>query len=104
MLTQGILDDFLEDSRSKLDQLVREQRSKEREKSREIGDELKRMCEGGVASLDEVESRRKEFLSELEKTRTEAEVRVQGCSLIGILLIPAANNDIGGASGVLTSY
>ncbi len=67
---------MVEGSRLKFDQLVREQRSKERDKSREIGDELKKMCEGGVASLEEVESRRKDFLSELEKMRNAAEVRV----------------------------
>ena len=76
-MTQGFLDEYLEDSRLKLDQLIREQRSKEREKSREIGDELKKMCEGGVASLEEVESKRKDFLSELDKMRAEAEVRHQ---------------------------
>ena len=41
------------------------------------------MCEGGVASIEEVESKRKVFVPELEKMRAAAEVRVRGCSLIG---------------------
>ena len=74
----------MEDARLRVDQCQREQRTSEREKGREISEELKRMCEGGVASLDQVEARRKEFVSELEELRMTARVRRSFSSLLPV--------------------
>lgn len=55
----------------------REQRAREREWSKEIGSELKKICEGGEDMVEKVESRRKEFTAELEMSRRSSEVRVR---------------------------
>ena len=47
---------------------------REREKSREISEELKQLCEGGACSLEHIQERRKEFTLELEEMRRSSEV------------------------------
>ena len=64
----------MEASQEQCDQLRREERVREREKSREISEELKRLCEGGACSLEHIQERRKEFTLELEEMRRSSEV------------------------------
>ncbi len=67
----------MEDSRLKADQLQRDQRLKEKEKSKDIGEELRKVCDGGGGGvlMEEVQSRKKEITNDLEKMRKDADVR-----------------------------
>ncbi len=72
------MDGVIEESRSKWENLARDLKLKEKVKSHEVGDELKKICEaGGPASMAAVKSKKTEFQSELEKMRAGLKVRVQ---------------------------
>ncbi len=63
---------------AKLKKLTQEQAFREKKKCSEIEAELQRMLyEEGGSSMEEVEAKRKELFSELERMREAAKVRVQ---------------------------
>lgn len=77
---QMAISDHITDSAEKSSLLRKEQRMREREKSKDISDNLKQLCERQRCSLDEVEAKRKEFTTELCEMRKRAEVRTWGWS------------------------
>ena len=68
----------MEACHEQIDQLRRDERQREREKSREISEQLKKLCDGGTCSMDDIEAKRKEFTRELEEMRRSSEVSVRG--------------------------
>ena len=70
---KGSLDEALEESRAHMDQLQREHRIKERDKGREAKEDLLRMYEKESMS-EETESKRKEYVSQLEELKRENRV------------------------------
>ena len=67
----------MEESHLKVDRLLRDHKSKEKEKCREIIEELKRVHEGGGVSL-EVESKREDITTDLDEMKRSSEVRGRG--------------------------
>ncbi len=70
---QGSLDEVLEECRVRIDHLHREHRSKEREKGMEIKEELQ-MFREKESNGKAVETKRKEFISQIEEMRTHNKV------------------------------
>ena len=64
----------MESCQEQCEQLRREEKVREREKSKEISEQLKQLCEGGTCSLEHIQGRRKEFTLELEEMRRLSEV------------------------------
>ena len=64
----------MEACHEQVDQLRRDERVREREKSKEISEQLKQLCEGGACSIQDIETKRKEFTVELEEMRRSSEV------------------------------
>ena len=74
ILTQGVLDRVLEESRLTVEKLRREHRIRDKERRQEMHELLKGMHEDGK-SLGDVRSMKKECKAELEKTRMNDKVR-----------------------------
>ena len=70
----------MEACHEQIDLLRREERQREREKSKEISEQLKGMCDGGSCSLEDIEAKRKEFTMELEEMRKTSEVSYKFCT------------------------
>ena len=71
--TQSAITEHLDITREYLEQMKREQRIKEREAVKQVGDSLKSLCEGG-GTLGEIQNRREEFAKELKQMREEFQV------------------------------
>lgn len=65
----------MEGCQEQIDQLRREERQREKGKSKEISEQLKRLCDGGNCSLEDIKEKRREFSRELEEMRRSAEVK-----------------------------
>lgn len=76
---QGCLENLFDESRSKLEQLVREHRARGKERACEVGDELKQLCGGGGVVIQEVESKRRGFVAEFDEMRKTAKVSKISC-------------------------
>ncbi len=82
---QGFLKSAFEKADSKLKKLTQDQAFRERKKCGEIEAELQRMYgEGGSSVLEEVEEKRKELFSDLERMREAAKVRALQKRIRGI--------------------
>ena len=68
------MENLFEESRFKLERMVREHRTREKERAREVGDELKQLCGGGGGVIQEVESKKRGFVTEFEEMRKTAKV------------------------------
>ena len=68
------MENLFDESRSKLERMVREHRTKEKERAHEVGDELKQLCGGGGVVIQEVESKKRGFVTEFEEMRKTAKV------------------------------
>ena len=75
---QGSLDNVLEESRVMVDQLQRDHRTRERGKGREVREELRSMRENGGSSFEEIDTKRKEYVAQLDELRRANEVSKEG--------------------------
>ena len=74
MIDQAAVTDHMEACHEHIDQLRKDERLREREKSKEISEQLKQLCDGSTCSLEDIETKRKEFTLELEEMRRSSEV------------------------------
>lgn len=61
-----------------VDQQQRDHRTRERERGHEVREELRNMRENGETPFEEVESKRKEYVIQLDEMRRDNEVRGDG--------------------------
>ena len=86
--TQSTITEHLDTTREYLEQMKREQRVKEREAVKRVGDSLKSLCEGG-GTLGEIQQRKEEFAKELKQTREEFQVWY--CSYLSVSVCARVN-------------
>lgn len=55
--------------------MQREHRTREKERGRAVREELRIMRENGVSSFEEIDVKRKEYITEVEEMKRKSEVR-----------------------------